>query len=186
MARHNNTLDPERCALLIVDMQEAFRPAIHEFDKILGRIVVMTRAASLLNLPILITEQSPQKLGRTVAEITGVLPPAAQAIPKTAFSCCGSESFLSQMASTRATQVLVAGIEAHVCVNQTVHDLLARDVQVHLIHDAVSSRTPENRAIGIEKMTRSGALPSSTETALFELMRDANHEQFRAIQKLIR
>ena len=81
---------------------------------------------------------------------------------------------------------MLCGIEAHVCVNQTAHDLLARGYQVHLLTDCISSRAEQNRRVGVEKMLKSGALPSSTETALFELMRDARHEQFKAIQKLIK
>jgi nicotinamidase-related amidase len=184
--RHPNTLDPSRTALIIVDMQDAFRASIFEFDKILSRIKIMAEAATLLKIPTLVTEQVPSKLGPTVSELLPLLPPNTKPIPKTAFSCCGSPEFLSQLADTKATQTIVCGIEAHVCLNQTVHDLLAHDYQVHVLSDAISSRTEQNRQIGLAKITQSGAIPCSTEMALFELMQDATHEQFRAIQKLIR
>ncbi len=95
-------------------------------------------------------------------------------------------TFRAQLESVGARQVLLCGIEAHVCVNQTAHDLLALGLQVHLLSDCVSSRSAQNKQVGLDKMKQSGALPSSTEMALFELMRDARHEQFKAIQKLIK
>ncbi len=95
-------------------------------------------------------------------------------------------AFVAALERAGARHVLVCGIEAHVCVNQTVHDLLAGGYKVHLLTDCISSRAEHNRHVGLSKMRQSGALPSSTELALFELMRDARHEQFKAIQKLIK
>lgn len=181
--RHPHTLDPNRTALVIVDLQETFRPHIHRFDAILARTVVAIHAATLLGLPILVTEQVPEKLGKTMPEITGALP-ANEPLKKSAFSCCGATSFQTQLGP--AKQILLAGIEAHVCVNQTAHDLLAADYQVHLLTDCISSRRPEDREVGLNKMRRSGAIPSNLEMALFELMRDAQHEHFRAISKLVK
>ncbi len=184
--RHENLLDAKQSALVIVDLQEAFRPAIFEFDGIVTRTAIVAQAAKLLGVPILITEQNRAKLGPSVEEIRAVLPEDVEPIDKMAFSCCGAAPFCDQLNQTRARQVIVTGIEAHVCVNQTVHDLLAAGLQVHVLSDCVSSRTEKSREIGFEKMTRAGALPSTSEMALFELMVDANHGQFRAIQKLIK
>jgi nicotinamidase-related amidase len=183
---HPHLLQSGQVALVVVDVQDAFRPAIADLDSIAQRIATMVQAANLLKIPVLVTEQYPQRLGRTVKEILDVLPPDLRIVDKTAFSCCGASAFMDQLAATKARQVLVCGIEAHVCVNQTVHDLLARDYQPHLLLDCISSRTRENRQIGIDKMRASGAIPSSVELALFELMRDAKHEQFKAVQKLIK
>ena len=105
---------------------------------------------------------------------------------KGAFSSCGAQEFVAQLEQTGARQVVVCGIEAHICVNQTTHDLLARGFQVHLLTDCITARTAANRQIGLAKMQASGALPASTELALFELMRDARHEQFKAVQRLIK
>jgi nicotinamidase-related amidase len=185
--RHENLLDPEKTVLVVVDLQEAFRPAIHEFEQIIARSAIVVQAMKLLRVPVLVTEQYPQRLGATVAEVKNVLSDGAFAIDKTAFSCCGASVFTEQLKRLRAAkQVLLCGIETHVCVNQTAHDLLAGGYQVHVLADCVSSRTPQNREIGLAKMQRSGAFPSSSEMALFELMQDARHEQFKAISKLIK
>ena len=184
--RHENTLDAAQTALVIIDMQEAFRASISDFAEVAVRIALMAHAAQLLGLPVLVTEQYPQGLGRTAAEIRSVLPAALQPIEKTAFSSCGAQTFTDELERLRARQVIVCGIEAHVCVNQTTHDLLARGYQVHLLTECITSRAAHNREIGLAKMQQSGALPSSIEMALFELMRGAAHEQFKAVQKLIK
>ena len=184
--RHENTLDAGRAALLIIDIQESFRPHVADFDRVAARIAVAARGARLLNLPVLVTEQYPQGLGRTAAEVRDALAPEHEYVEKTAFSSCGAQHFIRRLEETGATQLLVCGIEAHVCVNQTTHDLLARGLQVHLLADCISSRAEHDRQAGLAKMQRSGALPSSVELALFELMRDAGHEQFKAVQRLIK
>ena len=184
--RHENVLDPERAIVVVVDLQEAFREPIFEFEKIVARAAIVVQAARLLNLPLLVTEQYPQKLGATVPEIKSVLPAGMAIVDKTAFSCCGASVFMEQLERLRRKQVMLCGIETHVCMSQTAHDLLARGYQVHVLEDCTSSRTPQNREIGLAKMRRSGALPSSSEMALFELMVDARHEHFRAISKLVK
>jgi nicotinamidase-related amidase len=183
---HKNTLQLEKSALVIVDMQEAFRQKIPDFTDIAVRIAVMSRASKLLNLPILVTEQYPKGLGYTAEEIKAALPREVQIIEKTSFSSCGAQAFRKQLEHTTAKQLLVCGIETHICVNQTVHDLLVEEYQVHLLTDCVSSREKNNRVTALAKMQMSGAIPSSVELALFELMRDAGHEQFKAIQNLVK
>ncbi len=183
---HANTLDLSRTALVVIDMQESFRPIISDFAETAARIALIAHAAHLLKLPVLVTEQYPKGLGATANEIRAVLPAGQEAIEKTAFSSCGAQSFVSLLQQTGAQQILVCGIEAHICVNQTTHDLLARGYQVHLLTDCITARAPESKEVGLTKMQRSGALPSSTEMALFELLRDAQHKQFKAVQKLIK
>jgi nicotinamidase-related amidase len=184
--QHRNMLDRAHTALAIIDMQEAFRSKISDFVETAARIALVAHAAQLLNVPIIITEQYPRGLGHTAGEIRTVLPATLEVIEKTAFSSCGAPAFGAELERTGARHVLVCGIEAHVCVNQTTHDLLARGYQVHLLTDCITARAAYNKHIGLAKMQQSGALPSSTEMALFELMRDARHEQFKAIQKLIK
>ena len=184
--RHENTLAPGQSALVIIDVQESFRAAIPDFDGLAARIAVAARGAQLLSVPVVVTEQYPKGLGRTAAEIGAALPEGFEPVEKTAFSSCGAREFVARLEAAGARQILVCGIEAHVCVNQTTHDLLARGFQVLLLTDCVSSRTEQNRRAGLDKMLRSGALPSTVELALFELMRDARHEQFKAVQKLIK
>ncbi len=184
--RHENTLAPEQSALVIIDVQESFRAAIPDFDGLAARIAVAARGAQLLNVPVIVTEQYPKGLGHTAGEIRAVLPEALEFIEKTAFSSCGAQEFVAQLERHGARQVLVCGIEAHVCVNQTTHDLLARGYQVHLLTECITARAEHNRQTGLAKMQQSGARSSSIEMALFELMRDAAHKQFKAVQKLIK
>jgi nicotinamidase-related amidase len=184
--QHPNILELSRSALLIIDMQEAFRASIKNFEKLAARIAIATRGAQLLNLPIIVTEQYPKGLGHTAAEITDVLPVGANVLEKTSFSSCGAEQFYSKLQERETKHVIVAGIEAHVCVNQTVHDLLAAGLHVHLLTDCITSRRKSDHKTAISKMQASGATLSSVEMALFELMRDARHEQFKAVQGLIK
>ena len=183
---HENTLDAARAALVVIDMQEGFRAAVPDFAGVAARIATAVGGAQLLNVPVVVTEQYPEGLGRTAAEIRAALAPGSEPVEKTAFSSCGAREFVARLEQTGASQIIVCGIEAHVCVNQTTHDLLARGFRVHLLTDCVSSRAARDREAGLAKMQRSGALPSTTELALFELLRDARHEQFKAVQKLIR
>jgi nicotinamidase-related amidase len=183
--RHQNTLDLAVATLVIIDMQEAFRATMPDFTETAKRIATMTRAALLLGLPIIVTEQYPRGLGHTAEEIKAVLPGSIEVIEKTAFSSCGAGAFTERLNGNNTRMVLVCGIEAHICVNQTTHDLLAQGFQVHLLIDCVSSRTTQNKEIGIAKMLQSGAIPSSVELAVFELMRDAKHERFKDVQAIV-
>jgi nicotinamidase-related amidase len=183
---HPHTLGLGRTALAIIDMQEAFRASISDFTETAARIALVAHAAQLLDVPIIVTEQYPRGLGATAGEIKTVLPETQEMIEKTAFSACGARGFETALERANAHHVLICGIEAHICVNQTTHDLLARGFQVHLLTDCITARSTQNKEIAFAKMQQSGALPSSTEMALFELMRDAKHEQFKAIQKLIK
>lgn len=183
---HKNILDPAHTTLAVIDMQEGFRAAISDFAETAARIALVAHAAQLLKVPVIVTEQYPRGLGHTASEIKAVLPAGFKAIEKTAFSSCGANAFEAELERTQALHVLVCGIEAHICVNQTTHDLLERGYRVHLLTDCITARTAHNKQIGLAKMQQSGAVPSSTEMALFELMRDAQHEQFKAIQKLIK
>ena len=184
--QHPNTVILTQSAVTVIDMQEAFREKIPDFSEVAERIATMVKAAKLLQLPIMVTEQYPKGLGHTAAEILEVLPDSTEVIEKTSFSSCGARAFLSQLERAWTKQVIVCGIEAHICVNQTVHDLLGSAFQVHLLTDCVTSRKQSNKEVAIRKMELSGAIPSSLEMVLFELLQDAKHEQFKAIQGLIK
>jgi len=184
--QHPNILELTWSALLIIDMQEAFRANMKRFDRFARRIAVATQGAKTLNVPVIVTEQYPKGLGHTAKEILEVLPPSIEIFEKTAFSSCGAQQFLSKLQEKEIKQVMVTGIEAHICVNQTVHDLLASGFQVHLLTDCINSRKKSDRETALRKMQSSGAILSSVEMALFELMRDAKHEKFKAIQGLIK
>ena len=184
--QHPNILELSRSALLIIDMQEAFRANMKQFKKFAERIAVAARGANELGLPIIVTEQYPKGLGHTASEIMAVLPNEIEILEKTSFSSCGAQQFLDRLHEKQIKQVIVAGIESHICVNQTVHDLLTNNFQVHLLTDCITSRKQSDRKRALQKMQSSGAILSSVEMALFELMRDAKHEKFKAIQGLIK
>ena len=183
---HENILSLEDAALLVIDMQEAFRNKISDFSETAARIALVSHAVQLLDVPIIVTEQYSKGLGETANEIRAVLPPTAKTIEKTAFSSCGAQSFESELIELRALNIMVCGIEAHICVNQTVHDLLAGGYRVHFLTDCITARTQQNKDVAFMKMQQSGALPTTIEMALFELLRDATHAQFKTIQNLIK
>jgi nicotinamidase-related amidase len=183
---HSNSLDIDNCVLVVVDVQEAFRKAIPDFAETLSRIAIAIRGFQILGRPIVVTEQYPKGLGRTAEELLLSLPDAATFIEKSTFSSFGEPSFIAELEKFQAKQVVLCGVEAHVCVNQTVHDLLAAVYQVHLLTDCVTSRYQHDREAGISKMLVSGVVPSSMEMALFEMMRDSRHEKFRDVQALIK
>ena len=183
---HANLLDISKAALLVVDVQEAFRAVIDDFAGLAARIAVAIRGFQILDRPIFVTEQYPKGLGRTADEIREVLPHDFTYLEKTAFSSCGAVLLEDELRSNGISQLAVCGLETHICVNQTKHDLLDRGFAVHLLTDCVSSRTEANRQTGLSKMLASGAVRSSVEMALFELLLDARHEKFREIQRLVK
>ncbi len=183
---HPKILDKNKAALIVVDVQEAFRSVIPDFEKVARRAAIAVKGFQVLGLPVLVTEQYPRGLGHTADEIRQVLPEDAEIFEKTALSSCGASAFLDNLSELGISQAVICGLETHVCVNQTAHDLVDHGMQVHLLMDAVCSRSKVNKRAGLRKMFASGVIPSSTEMALFELMRDARHEQFKAIQALIK
>lgn len=183
---HPNILDISKTALLVIDIQEGFRHAIPDFALIASRASIAVRGCQTLGVPLFITEQYPKGLGRTAEEILFILPPEFEVFEKTAFSSCGADAFVEKFEASGARQIVLCGLETHVCVSQTAHDLLDRGFEVHVLIDCVTSRFEHDNHAGLAKMQASGAIPSSIEMALFEMMRDAKHEQFKEIQNLIR
>jgi nicotinamidase-related amidase len=174
-------LDRERAALVVVDVQEAFRPAVVDFERVAANTAVLVQGASVLGLPIVATEQYPKGLGRTVPEVAEHLD-GVEPLEKVCFSATDADGFDLE----DRDQALVCGIESHVCVSQTAHGLLDRGVEVHVARDAVSSRTEENRELGLHKMECSGAILTSVETGLFELLGRAGSEEFKQVQRLVK
>jgi nicotinamidase-related amidase len=174
-------LDPDRAALLVIDLQEAFRKAVPDFDAVAAASATMVRGAVEIGLPIVVTEQYPKGLGATVPEIAEHLPEDVEPIAKTAFSALDADGF----DLGGRDQAIVCGIETHVCVNQTILDLLEAGVEVHVVADAVGSRTAANRELGLGKAERAGAWVTSVETSLFELLGEAGGDSFKAVQRLV-
>jgi nicotinamidase-related amidase len=174
-------LDADRTTLVVVDVQEAFRGAIPDFDRIARATATLIEGAEAIGIPVVITEQYPKGLGGTVPEVAEHLPEGTEPVEKVVFSAAEADGFDLESRD----QALVCGIETHVCVNQTALDLLASGVDVQVAEDAVGSRTGENKRVGLHKMERAGAEITSVETALFELLGRAGTDQFKTVQKLI-
>jgi len=174
-------LDRDRAALVVVDVQEGFRKAIPGFGEIAAATSTLVRGAEAIGVPVVVTEQYPKGLGSTVPEVADRLPAGTERLPKTVFSAAAAEGF----DLGGRGQAIVCGIETHVCVNQTVLDLLDGGVEVHVVADAVGSRTEANRELGLAKAERAGAWLTSVETALFELLGEAGGDEFKAVQRLI-
>ncbi|HLK12046.1 MAG TPA: hydrolase [Candidatus Binatia bacterium] len=184
--RHPGLLDRHRAVLLLIDLQEAYRPVLHGWDGVRDACAVLVRGASILELPLLVTEQYPRGLGRTAAEVAAHFRPGQPVLEKLSMSCCGSQAFMDALAASGRKQVLVAGIETHACVNQTVHDLIAAGYQVHVARDATSSRQMADATVAWERMRGAGMLATTSEQALLELVRTAEAPEFRPLQRLLK
>ena len=186
LARHPGLLTPSETGLLVIDVQEAFRPVIHRFDQTVRNCRILIEGFAILDLPVIVSQQYPKGLGQTVAELAQVLPPGTPIVDKLRFSAVGVPELDDAITGAARRRWVVCGIEAHVCVNQSAHDLIGAGYQVTLAADAISSRTPENRQVGIDKCAASGAIVSSAETVLFELLERAGSDHFKAISRLVR
>lgn len=173
--------------LLIIDVQEKLMPVIDRAAEVERNIERLVRGCHLLGVPAIVTQQYTKGLGDTVAPVRRALEETYgfAAIEKMCFSAGGANEFQAELRRLKKRQVLVAGVETHVCVYQTVTDLLAHH-EVTLIADAVSSRSPENKAIAIQRMTTEGAKLSSTEMALFELLGVSGTDEFKGIARLVK
>jgi len=183
---HPRLLDPAHACLVVVDLQEAYRKRLHEWERTVARTCVLIRGARLLELPVLYTEQYPEGLGETVPEVREALGHGGLRFEKRTLSALGAPGFAEALDRLGPTQVIVAGIETHACISQTVHDLLARHRRVHLPEDALSSRRPFEHAAGLAKLLASGAIGGSVESVLLECLRGADHPAFKSVQALLK
>lgn len=179
------TLTPEQTALLIIDVQEKLLPAIFQRERVERNAATLIRAARVLNIPVVVTEQYPAGLGPTAGPLRAVLGDAP-VIEKMTFSIFGEPEFVDALGGLHRRTLLVAGIEAHVCVTQSVLDALTAGYTVHVAADATSSRTEANLRFGLDRMRTAGAVVSCTEMALFELLRVAGTPAFKEVLKLIK
>jgi nicotinamidase-related amidase len=173
--------------LAIVDVQERLFNAMdaERRDDMMANVKILASAARRLDIPVLLTEQYPKGLGRTLPELKALLPDTAP-IEKTAFSCAQAEGFVDRLRALGADHVIVAGIEAHVCVLLTALDLLARDLRVSVVADAVCSRRAANLEVGLAQARQAGAVVTATETVVFQLLGRADTDAFRELSKLLR
>jgi isochorismate hydrolase len=180
------SLDRNSAVLLVIDVQEKLCNAMDQevLRQLTGNVSILLETAKELNFPVLATEQYPRGLGETLPEIRQKLP--VSATEKMSFSCCGDASFMSRLKELRRKQVIITGMEAHVCVLQTVLDLLSRDYNVHVVSDAVMSRKKKNWKLGLNMAASAGAVVTCTEAAMFQLLKVAGTEEFKTLSKLVR
>jgi nicotinamidase-related amidase len=172
-------------AAIIIDVQERLFPFIHEKEKLSGNIVRLINGLKALNIDIICTVQYSKGLGINIQPIREAIGNYSH-IEKMSFSCCGSDEFCDVLAKTGKNNIIITGIESHVCVLQTVIDLINKNYQPVLIEDCVSSRNPNDKLIAVERMRQEGAIVSTYESILFELCEVSGTETFKAISKIVK
>jgi nicotinamidase-related amidase len=183
--RHPELADRDDAVVVVIDVQEKFVPAMHESERLVRTIKLLLAAARRLKLPVLATEHYTKGLGRTVPQIAEDLEGVAP-LEKMTFSCWGAESFREELARTGRKTVILVGIEGHVCLMQTGLDLLHAGYRVHVPVDAVTSRRPEACDIGLQRLKGAGAILTCAESVVFEMLREAGTEDFKALLPLLK
>lgn len=187
-SRPSDLLVSDDSALVVVDVQGKLLNAMPTLaaETMLANTGKLLVAAALLNVPALVTEQYPKGLGPTAEAIATQLPNTSQCFEKTVFSCCGCDQFNQALTASRRRQVVLVGQEAHVCVLQTAVDLHSRGFYVHVVEDAVCSRLDSHKENALQRLRHLGIAVSNHESVLFEWLRDARHNHFKAISALLR
>lgn len=171
-------------SLVVIDVQGKLAGIVDESEAVIQQISKLVQAMNALEIPVLWLEQNPSRMGSTHPDISQYM--KGQPIAKMGFSACQAEEFNDAVKKSGRSQFLLTGIETHICVYQTARDLKEKGFEVEVVADAVSSRTKENKHIGLEKMQSHGILPTSTEMILYELLQTSQHEQFKTILKLVK
>jgi len=179
-------LDVKNTALAVIDVQGKLANMVHGHEKVMKHIHHFIKAAEVFKLPILLTEQAPHKIGETIGTIKDLLSPSVKPIHKQTFSCYGCPEFVENLKKLNVRQILVTGIETHVCVYQTVRDLHAHGYQVHLVADAVSSRHEFDHQMAIARMRDEGIIITTIEMAMCELLKTSDHPKFKEIMTYIK
>lgn len=184
MRRNPKILDRNKTALLVIDIQERILKVMQNPEMVIENTLKLIRGFKTLSVPIIYTEQYPKGLGETAAELKTEL--EGEAIQKMSFSCSGAGDLFDEFKEKGFTQIVVCGIESHVCVQQTVLDLLANDFQVNVAADAVSSRKDFDYNIALDRMRSNGAEVTTTESILFELLNVCGTDEFKTVSKLVK
>lgn len=179
-------LDRDESVLVVIDVQERYIPHLYEGARVVEATRRLIEGAKLVGVPILLTEQYPEGLGPTTETVRDALPSRLKPIAKRTMSCASEPAFVQALGATGRTQIVVAGIEAQACVNQTVHELIAADYETHLVIDAVSARFKRDYDVAVERLIRAGAVPTTVEAVLLEWVRTADAPEFQDIRQLIR
>jgi len=185
IGRFDKLLTIDKSALLIIDIQERILPVIHQHEMVVESTIKLIKGFRVLGLPIFHTEQYPKGLGPTVNAIKDELE-NDEAIQKLTFSCSGAVELFDELANQSISQVVVCGIESHVCVQQTVFDLIANDFQVNVAADAVSSRKIKDYEIALSRMANNGAEVTTSEAILFELLNVCGTDEFKQISQIVK
>lgn len=199
MERHPTLLDRATSVLVVVDMQDPFINVMHGREPLCANVVLLCKAATILNVPVVMTTQNAARMGAVTPAVAHAAAPMERAAPtsqvpcaglpvidKMSFSCADSELFGRTLADLGRKQIVVCGVETHICVGQTAHDLRYAGYQVHVSPDAVSSRTVEKHKLGMERIRDAGVLPCAAEAVVYEWLREAGTPSFRAILALVR
>jgi len=176
--------NPRTTAFVLVDVQDKLFPHIHDNQRIVDNANTLLESAYLLESPIIVTEQYPKGLGHTVQDIQ--VPSTGTYVEKVAFSCTDSDQFMDHLKRLDANTLVLFGIESHICVTKTALGAMDAGYDVHVVADGVSSRTAENKQIGIERMRQSGAFIASTEMILFQMLDMAGTDTFKKISKMVK
>jgi nicotinamidase-related amidase len=174
--------------LMLVDIQERLVAAMTDTDRqrVLRASGIVLQAAVALDIPIVVTRQYPQGLGHTHPELQALLPADVPVFDKTSFSCCGADGMLATLSASRRLQVVLVGMETHVCVLQTAAELQVQGLEVFVAEDAVCSRAESHRQNALARMRQHGISVTNVESVVFEWLKDASHEKFKALSKLVR
>jgi nicotinamidase-related amidase len=183
--RETHRLRRAKTGLVVVDIQERLLPAMFEKERVVENTVRLIKGAVILGVPVFVTEQYRKGIGATAPEVAAVIPRFAP-VEKLTFSSCGASGFTQALEAKGVRDVILCGIEAHVCVTQTCLDLLDLGFRPFVVADGVSSRTPENLQMGLERMREAGAIIVSTEMILFELLERAGTNEFKPILSLVK
>lgn len=178
-------LSADNTAMILIDVQGKLAQIMHNKDALFANLVKLLKGMQVLDIPIIWVEQNPAGLGPTIPELSELLE-NNKPIPKIIFNCCGNDDFMDALETLDKKQLIVAGIEAHICVYQTCIDLLSRGHEVEVAADCISSRTKENRDTALQKMRDKGVFLTTVEMALFELLGKAEGETFKALLKIVK
>jgi len=178
-------LDRTNTAMVVVDMQEKLIPLMGRGERLVDNMITLLRLAGLFEIPIVLTEQYAKWLGATIRDIKESLP-AYEPIHKMDFNCCEADDFNRRLESLHVENIILAGVETHICVFQTCFSLQKKGLQVHVPQDAVDSRTDENWRIGLRLMRDAGAVVTSTETIVYQVLKRAGTKEFKTMLRMIR
>jgi nicotinamidase-related amidase len=178
-------LDTNNTGLLVVDVQEKLMQVMGRRQQVIDNIVKLLHLSQLYKHPITLTEQYPKWLGPTLPEITAVIP-TYEPISKMHFNCCDEDGFIERLDSQGLKNIIITGVEAHICIYQTCVSILERGYAVHVPQDAVDSRTSENLRVGLDLMDKAGAFITSTETVIYQILKKAGTSEFKKMLKLMK